>query len=107
MSQPDGARISAGQAEGWSEGEQREVEILGESVVVLRYEGEFYALRNLCTHKDIPLLGGEVSDGKITCAKHGGKFELATGKARALPAVKPVRIYCTSVEGGEVFITAL
>lgn len=93
--------------DGWNEREQREVEVDGQSVVVMRYEGEFYALRNLCTHKDVPLLGGEVSDGKITCTKHGGKFELATGKAKALPAVKPVRIFHTEVDGGQVFVAEL
>lgn len=107
MSQTDANRVSAGQAEGWNDGEQREVTVEEQSVVVVRYEGEFYALRNLCTHKDFPLLGGDVSDGKITCIKHGGKFELETGKARVLPAVKAVRIYRTSVEDGLVMVEAI
>ena len=102
-----GQQVSAGQVEGWGEGEQREVTVEGQSVVVVRYEGEFYALRNLCTHKDVPLLGGDVSDGKITCTKHGGKFELATGKARALPAVKPVSIFRTRVEDGQVWVASV
>ncbi|WP_189643083.1 Rieske (2Fe-2S) protein [Deinococcus piscis] len=101
------SRVSAGRAEEWQDSEQRELEVDGQSVVVVRYEGEFYALRNQCTHKDVPLLGGEVSDGKITCAKHGGRFELATGRARALPAVKPVLIFKTAVEDGEVFVESL
>lgn len=101
------SRICAGRAEEWNDNEQREVQLDGQSVVVVRYEGQFYALRNLCTHKDVPLLGGEVSDGKITCTKHGGRFELATGRARALPAVKPVTVFRTVVEEGEVFVESL
>lgn len=88
-------------------GFQGEVVVSGVSVVVINHEGQFYALRNNCTHKDFPLLGGDVTDGKITCAKHGGKFELTTGKARALPAVKAVKIYRAEVEDGAVYVSEL
>lgn len=89
--------------EGW----QGEVLVGGVGVLVVRYEGQFYALRNNCTHKDFPLLGGEVALGRITCEKHGAKFELSTGKAKTLPAVKPIRLYRTEVEDGEVYVSAL
>lgn len=89
------------------EGSQTGVTVGGVGVVVVRYEGEFYALRNNCTHKDYPLLGGEVALGRITCTKHGAKFELATGKAKTLPAVKPVRLYRTLVEDGAVYVEPL
>ncbi len=101
------SRVSAGKADDWKDDEQRAVEVDGVSVLVVHYEGQFYALRNLCTHQAVPLLGGEVEGGKITCTKHGGKFELATGKARALPAVKPAQLFRTEVESGEVFIQPL
>ena len=71
------------------------------------YEGQFYALKNNCTHKDFPLLGGDVDNGQITCEKHGAKFELATGKPKMLPAVKAVKLYQTEVEGGQVYVLAL
>ena len=100
-------RVLAGQVAELAEGSQTEVKVGGVSVVVVNYEGQFYALRNNCTHKDFPLLGGDVGDGKITCEKHGGKFELTTGKARALPAVKAVKIYKTAVEGGAVYVSEL
>lgn len=100
-------RVQVGLAGEFPEGWQGEVEVAGQSVVVVCYEGQFYALRNNCTHKDYPLLGGDVTDGKITCEKHGGKFELGTGKARALPAVKPVPIYRTLIEDGVLYVVPL
>lgn len=100
-------RVRVGSEAELAEGSQTEVGIGGVSVVVVRFEGAFYALRNNCTHKDYPLLGGEVSAGRITCEKHGAKFELSTGKPRTLPAVKPVRIYQTQVEDGEVYVLPL
>lgn len=100
-------RVRVGAEAELPEGSQTAVTVGGVGVVVVRYEGQFYALRNNCTHKDYPLLGGEVSQGRITCEKHGAKFELATGKPRTLPAVKPVRVYRTLVEDGEVYVLPL
>ncbi|WP_288405882.1 Rieske 2Fe-2S domain-containing protein [uncultured Deinococcus sp.] len=100
-------RVMVGKEQELPEGWQGEVLVGGVGVLVVRYEGQFYALRNNCTHKDFPLLGGEVAMGRITCEKHGAKFELSTGKAKTLPAVKPVRLYRTEVEDGEVYVSAL
>ena len=100
-------RVKVGPESELPEGWQGEVQVEGVGVLVVRYEGQFYALRNNCTHKDFPLLGGEVVMGRITCEKHGAKFELSTGKARTLPAVKPVKLYRTEVEDGKVYVSAL
>ncbi|WP_045234083.1 non-heme iron oxygenase ferredoxin subunit [Deinococcus pimensis] len=100
-------RVLVGRVDELPEGSQRAVDVDGRSVVVVNHEGVYYALRNNCSHKDYPLLGGDVSMGRITCEKHGAKFELATGKPKTLPAVKPVALYRTEVEHGEVFVLPL
>jgi len=100
-------RVLVGTLSELPEGSQKAVTVDGRSVVVINYEGAYYALRNNCTHKDYPLLGGDVSNGRITCEKHGAKFELATGKAKVLPAVKPVAIYRTEVDGDDVYVHSL
>ncbi|MVN88024.1 Rieske 2Fe-2S domain-containing protein [Deinococcus sp. HMF7620] len=100
-------RVLVGQQTDLPEGSQVAVLVGGVSVVVVNFEGQYYALRNNCTHKDYPLLGGEVSAGRITCEKHGAKFELSTGKAKTLPAVKPVRLYRTELEDGQVYVAPL
>lgn len=97
-------RVLVGQAAEFPEGSQTAVEVDGKSVVVVNYEGQFYALRNNCTHQDYPLLGGAVSLGRIKCEKHGSQFELTTGKAKVLPAVKPVAVYQTSVDAGALYV---
>ena len=45
--------------------------------------------------------------GRITCTKHGARFELSSGKAKSLPAVKPVAVYRTRVEEGQVWVEPL
>ncbi|MGM9322048.1 non-heme iron oxygenase ferredoxin subunit [Deinococcus aquaticus] len=103
----DPTRVLAGPAADLPEGHQTAVDLNGVSVLVVNFEGTYYALRNNCTHKDYPLLGGDVSMGRITCEKHGAKFELATGKARTLPAVKPVKLYRTEIEDGLLYVSEL
>jgi len=67
-------------------------------------DGELYALRNNCSHEDFPLSEGEIQDGQIECAWHGARFDLATGRALALPAIRPVKTYPVKLEGDEVFV---
>ncbi|MGY2892924.1 Rieske 2Fe-2S domain-containing protein [Deinococcus sp. UYEF24] len=108
VSEQSGAeRVRVGEVSALPEGSQTEVQVGGVSVVVVCDGGQYYALRNKCSHQDFPLLGGDVSMGRITCSKHGAKFELSSGKAKTLPAVKPVTLYRTQVEEGAVWIESL
>ncbi len=101
------AKVKVGNVTDMPEGFQCAVDVEGVSVLVVNHEGTYYALRNNCTHKDYPLLGGEVVAGRITCEKHGARFELNTGKAKTLPAVKPVKLYRAEVENGTVYVSPL
>jgi 3-phenylpropionate/trans-cinnamate dioxygenase ferredoxin component len=58
----------------------------------------------MCTHQDLPLDGGEVADGVLTCEWHGAEFDVCTGKARALPATRALRTYDTRVRDGRIFV---
>lgn len=99
--------VEVGPVSALPEGSQTEVQVGGKSVVVVCEGGQYYALRNQCSHQNFPLLGGDVSMGRITCIKHGAKFELSSGKPRTLPAVKPVQVYRTRVQGGVVWVDSL
>ena len=80
------------------------VEVEGVKVVLARQDDEVFALHDECTHEEFPLSDGELHDGEVECILHGARFDLRTGKNRALPAVKPVRAYDCRVEGGEILV---
>jgi 3-phenylpropionate/trans-cinnamate dioxygenase ferredoxin component len=80
------------------------VELQGRRVCLANADGEIYAVQDNCTHKDFPLSAGELEDEQLTCAWHGARFDLATGRALCLPAVKPVRTYEVRVQDGEIFV---
>lgn len=100
-------RVRVGEVSALPEGSQTEIQVGGVGVVVVCDGGKYYALRNRCSHQNFPLLNGDVSLGRITCSKHGAKFELSSGKAKSLPAVKPVAIYRTQIEDGAVWVESL
>jgi 3-phenylpropionate/trans-cinnamate dioxygenase ferredoxin component len=76
----------------------------GEEVVLCRVDGEVYALQGTCTHQDLPLDGGGVEDGVLTCEWHGAEFDVCTGAVRTLPAPLRLRTYETRVRDGRVYI---
>ncbi|HUG40299.1 MAG TPA: non-heme iron oxygenase ferredoxin subunit [Longimicrobiales bacterium] len=69
-------------------------------------DGGLYALKDRCTHADFPLSDGEImSDNKrLECKYHGAKFDVASGRAVALPAIRPVQTYPVKIEGEDVLV---
>lgn len=84
------------------EGELIGVSHDGVDMVLVKRDGEIYALEDRCSHEEFPLSNGEFASGEITCALHGARFDVATGSPRALPAVMPVKTYEVRIEGEEV-----
>jgi len=80
------------------------VEVDGRSIVLIRTSGGIHALEDECSHEEFPLSEGELVDGEIECVLHGARFDVASGEARALPAVKPVRTYECRISDGEILV---
>lgn len=78
------------------------VELDGVSIVLANSEGEILALRDQCSHEEFPLSDGELVNGLVECVLHGARFDLRTGAAKALPAVRPVETYECRVLDGEI-----
>ena len=77
-------------------------------VAIVLDKGEYYAIKDECSHANVPLSEGDVEDvdGRCTieCYLHGSRFDLATGAAINLPATKPVPVYPVRIVGNDVQI---
>ena len=73
-------------------------------VALCNVEGEFHAFEDVCTHQFTHLSEGEFKDAHVTCPLHGAKFDVKTGAAKSLPAVKPVPKHEVKVENGNVYV---
>jgi nitrite reductase/ring-hydroxylating ferredoxin subunit/uncharacterized membrane protein len=75
-------------------------------VLLLRREGEIFAISNTCTHLGGPLHEGKVEGETVTCPWHGSVFCLRDGKLLHGPATFPAMAYEVKVEGGQVLLRA-
>jgi nitrite reductase/ring-hydroxylating ferredoxin subunit len=58
----------------------KKVEVAGTSMVVARVGNGFCAVNNKCPHLGLPLAGGKVENGVVTCPFHNSRFDLCTGE---------------------------
>ena len=72
--------------------------------IVRAGDGRYFAIDDTCTHGAVSLSEGEVEGNEIECWGHGGRFDLATGRPTALPAVTPIRSYPIRIEGENVLV---
>ncbi|MHB1137408.1 MAG: non-heme iron oxygenase ferredoxin subunit [Microthrixaceae bacterium] len=86
------------------DGEARRFDVEGHRLCVVRIGDDTYIIGDRCSHGDVSLSGGEVEDLTIECPQHGSAFDLRTGAALSLPAVRPVPSYRSSVVDGDVLV---
>jgi metal-sulfur cluster biosynthetic enzyme/nitrite reductase/ring-hydroxylating ferredoxin subunit len=80
------------------------VDVDGEMIALFHVGGQFHAIDDVCTHDGGPLVDGELIDHKIACPRHGAKFDIRTGAALSMPAVRATRSHEVKVEDGGVWI---
>jgi nitrite reductase/ring-hydroxylating ferredoxin subunit len=97
--------VTALQAAEVTPGTVRVVELDGRSLCIgLTEDGEWGAIDNVCTHDGGVLGEGELDDNAVECPRHGGRFDLFSGRVLALPPVRPVNAYAARVEDGRVVV---
>jgi 3-phenylpropionate/trans-cinnamate dioxygenase ferredoxin component len=73
-------------------------------IVLIHFDGEFYALDDTCTHDGGPLGEGFLEGDQIICPRHGARFDIRTGLALCMPAVHATTAYEVKVDGNDVFV---
>jgi len=76
----------------------------GKTFAIYRVEGQAYASDGLCTHENVHLCDGLVTDHVIECPKHNGRFDIRDGRPLGAPVCVALKTYPTKVENGTVFI---
>jgi 3-phenylpropionate/trans-cinnamate dioxygenase ferredoxin component len=80
------------------------VELDGKPLVIVRSEGEVYALDEFCTHEEVSLVDGEIYDHTVECWLHGSCFDLRSGKPTGPPATKPLSTYPVRIDGDDIYV---
>jgi 3-phenylpropionate/trans-cinnamate dioxygenase ferredoxin subunit len=80
------------------------IEVEGRSIVLFNLAGKLFAIGDVCSHDNGPVGDGEIEENEIICPRQGARFDLRTGKATSLPAVKDIPSYPVRVVEGMIEI---
>lgn len=81
-----------------SDGEMAAVRIGNKPIVFAKVEDKIYAFNDRCPHKGFPLHKGSLEGHTLTCAYHGGKFDIRSGQCLKHPyATYPCQSFAVAV----------
>jgi nitrite reductase/ring-hydroxylating ferredoxin subunit len=100
------------------EGARQVVRLADRSILLIRHQGQVYALASACPHMRLPLKGAQIEGHTLTCPWHHSAFDLQTGDVRewspwppavgrmlgALSRKKALPLYPTKVEDGSIWV---
>lgn len=85
-------------------GQMKWVAVDRERIVLANVEGVFYALRDVCGHRQAPLSRGRLSGHLIECPLHFAQFDVRTGALVDGPVSTAVPVYEVRVEGEIIYV---
>jgi 3-phenylpropionate/trans-cinnamate dioxygenase ferredoxin subunit len=95
--------IKVAQTSDLTPGEKMLVEYDDDDVGLFNLGGEVYAISDVCTHDNGPLVEGNLEGEWIICPRHGARFNVKTGQ-QTMPAFAPVPLYEVKIEGDDILI---
>jgi nitrite reductase/ring-hydroxylating ferredoxin subunit len=81
------------------------VEVNGQAVVLVKQEGQVYAIGGTCTHMGGRLAQGRLEGGTLRCPVHRGGFDIRTGEALIPPPRRPEPAYDVKIEEGRIWVS--
>jgi 3-phenylpropionate/trans-cinnamate dioxygenase ferredoxin subunit len=73
-------------------------------IAVFNVNGQFFAIKDVCTHAEARLSDGELSGETIICPWHGACFSIRTGEALSPPAIEGVETFPVLVREDDIYI---
>jgi nitrite reductase/ring-hydroxylating ferredoxin subunit len=85
-------------------GKMKWVAVNGERLVLANVEGTFYAISDVCGHRNAPLSRGKLDGYLIECPLHFAQFDVRTGQLVNGPVSTAIAVYQVRVDGETVYI---
>ncbi len=87
-----------------AEGELRRVQAGATPVLLVRREGQIYAIGDTCTHMGCSLSEGRLEGTEVVCPCHGSRFRILDGTVVEGPATVSEPAYTVRVRDGQIEI---
>uniref|UniRef100_A0A8B9NTC0 Apoptosis-inducing factor 3 n=1 Tax=Apteryx owenii TaxID=8824 RepID=A0A8B9NTC0_APTOW len=84
----------------------REVDLGCGKALLIKENGEFYAMGHKCPHYGAPLVKGVLSKGRVRCPWHGACFNISTGDIEDFPGLDSLPRFQVKIEKEKVYIRA-
>jgi nitrite reductase/ring-hydroxylating ferredoxin subunit len=85
-------------------GKMTVVAIDRERIMLANVAGQFYAMRDMCGHRNAPLSRGKLDGHIVECPLHFAQFDVRTGKLVDGPISADVPVYEVRLEGDMIFV---
>ena len=92
-------------AEELGEGELLLGHVGDKPVLLVRWEGEVFAVGAACTHYGTVLADGLLAGGLLRCPAHHAAFDVRTGEAVRAPALQPSACWEVEARDGRIVVT--
>ncbi len=73
-------------------------------LLIVRVEGQYYCLDDVCTHDGGTLGDGELDGFCIACPRHGAQFDIRNGQALTMPATEPTSSHIVRIDGDAILV---
>ena len=80
--------VQVGKVSEITNGQIKHVDINGKEVVIVNFNGKFYAFDERCGHMNARLSNGNMNQNIVTCPFHSAKFDITTGKKVSEPILE-------------------
>ena len=105
--------VAVGKVSDLKPGQMKRVMVDGQRVLLSNVDGDFYAIRDECSHRGAALSKGKMEGHAVECPKHRARFDVRSGEALRGPSFGPLRLpgqmgdvsaYKVRVEGDTVLV---
>ena len=77
----------------------------GTAVCLYNDRGSIGAVHDVCSHAEYPMSDGVLrGDGTLECIWHGARYDCRTGAVRRGPAIEPLAVFETRIEGDRILV---
>lgn len=87
-----------------TDGEMKEVRVGDTDVLLVRADGQFYALHPQCSHYHAPLAKGLLNGYRLVCPWHNACFDVRDGQRLEAPALSGLPTHEVRIENEQVFV---
>jgi 3-phenylpropionate/trans-cinnamate dioxygenase ferredoxin component len=104
MIDPPAGFVPVAKAADVPEGGMIVVAIERERIMLANVAGQFYAMRDMCGHRNAPLSRGTLDGHIVECPLHFAQFDVRTGKLVDGPISADVPVYEVRIDGDTLLI---